>query len=436
MMTDIEVQQIQRQLASRVFLVGGAVRDELLNLTVKDQDWVVVRSSPNELLELGFTQVGQDFPVFLHPVSKEEYGLARQERKTGKGYQGFDFTTDQTVSLEHDLARRDLTINAMAKASNGDIIDPFNGQSDLQHKLLKHVSPAFVEDPLRVLRVARFHATLAQFGFQIAPETKALMSQMVKACELNHLTPERVWLETQKALRSPHPQVYFQSLHEVGALASLFPEIAVLDGVPQHPQYHPEIDTFVHIMYSLEAARRLTSDVDILFAVLTHDLGKGVTPKAQWPSHKQHEANGVPLVIALCDRLKVSKQCKNLALKVCRYHLEFHRCFEHKPSTTYTLLKNLNAFQQSSRLDDWIIACVADRQGRGATRQDWAQQLQEPIPNITFFKDAFNAANQVTIKDIAPHIQTAKDGQAIAMALDEKRINAIRAVHQAWGSAE
>lgn len=290
-----------------VYLVGGAVRDALLDIPIADRDWVVVGGSVEQMLALGCQQVGKDFPVFIHPVSREEYALARTERKQGRGYHGFEVTADASVTLEEDLLRRDLTINAMAVAESGDLIDPYGGKRDLDARLLRHVSPAFAEDPLRVLRVARFRAQLAEKNFTVAPETLTLMQEMTRSGELHALVSERVWQEVSKALMSPKPSLFFKTLHDVGALAVLFPELDQLFAVPQSPQHHPEGDAGTHSLMVLDAAAELRDDLAIRFAALVHDLGKGVTPEDYWPSHPQHELAGVPLVNALCQRYQIGR---------------------------------------------------------------------------------------------------------------------------------
>ncbi len=412
----------------QIYLVGGAVRDQLLSMPTQDRDWVVVGATPDNMLAQGFVQVGQDFPVFLHPESKEEYALARQEHKTGPGYQGFEFDINRSVTLEQDLERRDLTINAMAQDTQGQLYDPFHGTKDLEAKILRHVSPAFIEDPLRVLRVARFHARYAHLGFSIAPETLELMKKLSQNNELHNLTAERIWLETQKALGEKNPEIYFKTLHKVQALNIIFPEIAALDGVPQSKQYHPEVDTFVHVMQCLAASAHLTDNLSIRFAVLLHDIGKGITPKALWPKHIGHESAGIPLVKAVCTRLKVNKTDQDLALKVCAEHLHFHRCFEMRPITLLRLLKRLDVFRQPKILDQWLTACEADRKGRGENEQVWRQALTEVLPNIQFIKDIYTAAASVTFQMLPEGLS----GAAIGKALDTKRQNAIAQVIKAW----
>ncbi|MDH3001367.1 multifunctional CCA tRNA nucleotidyl transferase/2'3'-cyclic phosphodiesterase/2'nucleotidase/phosphatase [Chelonobacter oris] len=350
------------------YLVGGAVRDSLLNLPVKDRDWVVVGATPQQLLTCGYRQVGQDFPVFLHPQSKEEYALARTERKSGHGYQGFDVDFTPDITLEQDLLRRDLTINAIAQDTNGKLHDPYGGLQDLQQRILRHVSPAFAEDPLRVLRVARFHARFARLGFRVAEETLQFMQKISASGELQHLTAERIWLETEKALSSDSPQIYFQTLHECGALAVLFPEIDALFGVPNPPQHHPEIDSGIHTLMVLQQAAALTvgnpSAVAIRFAALCHDLGKALSPKDNLPHHYGHEERGVEPIQQLCRRIKTPNECRDLAILVCRFHSHIHRIAELKPQTVVRLFDRLDVWRKPSNLQHLITVCIADSRGR------------------------------------------------------------------------
>src|SRR5688572_4226390 len=316
----------------QVYLVGGAVRDELLGRPVSERDWVVVGATPEEMTRLGYTQVGRDFPVFLHPHTHEEHALARLERKTGPGYRGFVTEFSANVTLEEDLARRDLTINAIARTPDGGFVDPFNGRGDLEKRVLRHVSPAFVEDPVRILRVARFAARFAALGFGIAEETATLMRKMVDSGELDALVPERVWQETERALGEPNPEVFFEVLRACGALAVVYPEVDTLFGVPQPEKWHPEIDTGIHTMAVLKIAAQLSPSTAVRFAALTHDLGKGRTPRDQWPKHIGHEMHSVTLVNVLCDRLRIPSEHRELALLVARLHGVAHRAFELKSS--------------------------------------------------------------------------------------------------------
>ena len=348
----------------KIYRVGGAVRDKLLDYPSIENDWVVVGSSPQEMLELGYQPVGQDFPVFIDTQSGEEYALARTERKSGHGYQGFAFHTAPDVSLEDDLIRRDLTINAMAEDDDGSIIDPHGGQQDLSNKILRHVSNAFTEDPMRVLRVARFAARYHHLGFSIAAETLSLMSTISASGELQHLVAERVWKETDRALCERSPDIYIQVLRDCGALAILFPEVEKLFGVAQRADYHPEIDTGIHTLMSLQQAARLSDNSPIRFSVLVHDLGKGITPYHILPSHSGHEARGLPLVKDVCDRLKVPNDHRQLAMVVTEFHLLCHKAFELKPETILKLLKAIGALKSSSRLEDFLTCCEADARGR------------------------------------------------------------------------
>lgn len=350
---------------SKTYLVGGAVRDSLLGLKVKERDWVVVGSTPDEMLERDFKQVGASFPVFLHPKGGEEYALARTEKKQGHGYHGFNVDFHPGVTLEEDLQRRDLTINAIAQDENGRLIDPFGGQQDLQRKVLRHVSDAFVEDPLRVLRVARFAARFAHLGFRVHVSTMALMREITQSGELQHLAAERIWREFEAAMKTGRPSEFVSVLRECGALEALLPEVNVLFGVPQPEKYHPEIDTGIHMLMALDAAADISNGTaNVVFAVLLHDLGKGVTPQKYWPSHRGHEAAGVPLVDAVCSRMKVPNAVHDLARKVCARHLDCHRILEARPKTVLRLLERLDVFRQPDLLPDFIAACEADYRGR------------------------------------------------------------------------
>ncbi len=355
------------------YLVGGAVRDRLLGLDVCDRDWVVVGSTPEEMLTLGFKPVGKDFPVFLHPETKEQYALARTERKIGPGYKGFVFDTGTGVSLYDDLKRRDLTINAIAEDRDGALIDPFGGAADIRERVLRHISPAFAEDPVRVLRVARFAARYAGMGFTIAPATVALMRRLVDQGEVDALVPERVWAELERALREDAPSRFFLSLRECGALTRVLWEIDALFGVPQPAEVHPEVDTGVHTMLVLDQAARLSPDVKVRFAALVHDLGKALTPRQEWPRHPRHEVRGREPIEALCARLRVPKEHRRLALLVCRHHLKMHKLAELRPATILELLQALDAFRQPQRLQAFALACEADARGRrGFEDKDYA----------------------------------------------------------------
>ena len=402
-----------------IYLVGGAVRDKLLQRPVTDRDYVVVGATPDELLALGYRPVGKDFPVFLHPLSSEEHALARTERKTGRGYRGFAFQADASVTLEQDLARRDLTVNAIAEDEHGALIDPYGGVRDLEARVLRHVSPAFVEDPVRVLRVARFAARFAPLGFTIADETMALMRQMVRDDEVNHLVPERVWAETRKALGEPQPSAFLQVLHACGALAVLFPEIDALYGVPQRAEFHPEIDTGVHLEMVLDAAARLAPGDDLIgFCALVHDLGKALTPADELPRHVGHEHRGVAPLRALTARLKVPTEYAALAEQVCREHLNAHRAFELKPATVLKLLSALDALRRPARLDVFLAACEADKRGRLGHEQD-------EYPQAAYLREARAVSAAV---DAGALVEQGLSGPAIGNAMEAARIKAIAAL--------
>lgn len=340
----------------QIYEVGGAVRDRLLGLAVHEHDWVVVGATPEAMAQRGFRPVGRDFPVFLHPQTGEEYALARTERKTGPGYHGFSFHASADVSLTEDLGRRDLTINAMAQAPDGTIIDPFGGRRDLEARRLRHVSPAFREDPVRILRLARFAARLAPLGFQVAEDTLELCREMVASGEVDALVPERVWQELAKALMAPAPDAFIGTLRDCGALAVLFPEIDRLFGIPQPELHHPEVDTGAHVLLVLRQAARLEGGLAARFAALVHDLGKGLTPASELPRHRGHEARGVPLVDAMCARLRIPSECRDLARGVTRYHLQCHRVRELRPRTLLSLLEGLDLFRRPGRLDGFVLA--------------------------------------------------------------------------------
>jgi len=371
----------------KMYKVGGAVRDALLGLRISDIDWVVVGATPQQLSDLGFRPVGKDFPVFLHPDTGEEYALARTERKTGAGYHGFSFHAAPDVTLEQDLARRDLTINAMAMDQAGNLIDPFHGQADLEAGILRHVSSAFVEDPVRVLRLARLAARFAERGFTVAPDTQRLLMQMVKNGEVSHLRPERVWQETGKALAGTSSRVFFEVLRHCGALAVIFPELDALFGVPQPPRWHPEIDTGLHTLMALEQSERLTVSPEVRFAVLTHDLGKGTTPAASLPRHRGHEDRSVDLIEGLCARLPVPRRFRELAEIVARYHGLTHRAEELKPGTALRLLERTDALRRGDRFEDFLLACEADARGRTGLED-------QPYPQGDLLRGALTAARQ------------------------------------------
>ncbi len=398
----------------QIYLVGGAVRDKLLGLAVKDRDYVVVGATPEQMEAQGFRLIGADFPVFLHPQTKEEYALARTERKSGRGYKGFTVYSGADVTLEQDLARRDLTINAMAESLDGALIDPYGGARDLQSGILRHVSPAFAEDPLRVLRVARF---AARFDFTLADETLELMRALVAAGEMEALVAERVWQEWERALGERHPARFFEVLRRCGALARLFPEIEALFGVPQPPEHHPEIDTGVHTLMVLDQAARLSADTRVRFAALTHDLGKGRTPQEQWPKHIGHEELGADMVRALCARFRVPNDYRDLATLVARYHAHCHRAAELRDATLLETLERLDVFRRPERLELFLDACEADSRGRTGYEQ-------RPYPQAQIFRRAFQAALGV---DTAALAAGDLSGPAIAEALRQQRLAAIRA---------
>lgn len=352
-------------MRTNTYLVGGAVRDELLGLQAAERDWVVVGSTPDEMLERGFKQVGASFPVFLHPKTGDEHALARTEKKQGHGYHGFKVDFHPDVTLEEDLQRRDLTINAIAKDEDGNLVDPYGGQQDLEQRVLRHVSSAFVEDPLRVIRVARFAARFAQLGFRVHESTLELMQEITQSGELQHLAAERTWREIERAMQTGKPSEFVSVLRQCGALEVLLPEVNVLFGVPQPEKYHPEIDTGVHLLMALDAAASLRPGAaNVVFAVLLHDLGKGITPQRYWPSHVGHEAAGVPLVDAVCERIKAPNAMHDLARKVCAAHLDCHRIIEARPATVLRLLERLDVFRQPEMLADFVAACQADYVGR------------------------------------------------------------------------
>lgn len=397
------------------YLVGGAVRDTLLGLPVKDRDWVVVGTTPQEMLDAGYQQVGRDFPVFLHPQSREEYALARTERKSGSGYTGFTCYAAPDVTLEQDLLRRDLTVNALAQDENGTIIDPFNGQQDLRQRILRHVSPAFNEDPLRVLRVARFAARYAHLSFRIADETMTLMRDMTGAGELAHLTPERVWKETESALRTRNPQVYFQVLRDCGALKVLFPEIDALFGVPAPAKWHPEIDTGIHTLMTVSMAAMLSPEVDVRFATLCHDLGKGLTPPALWPRHHGHGPAGVRLVEGLCQRLRVPNELRDLAKLVAEYHDLIHTFPVLQPKTIVKLFDSIDAWRKPQRVEQIALTSEADVRGRtGFEAIDYSQGR--------LLRAAWEVARAVPTKAV---IEAGFTGAGVREELTRRRIAAV-----------
>jgi tRNA nucleotidyltransferase (CCA-adding enzyme) len=399
-----------------IYLVGGYVRDQLLGLKTKDRDWLVVGATADELLKQNYRQIGKDFPVFLHPVTNEEYALARTERKIAAGYNGFSFRATADVTIEEDLARRDLTINAIAQAVDGTLIDPFNGQADIKAKILRHVSPSFVEDPVRILRLARFAARFAELGFTVADETKKLMQDMVNNGEVDSLVAERVWQETMRALSEKTPARYFEVLRECGALKKLFPELEQLWGVPQPEKHHPEIDSGIHTMMVLTQAAKLSDDPRVRFAALVHDLGKGITPKSQWPKHIDHESRGVPLVEALCDRYRIPNDYRELAIIVTKYHLHYHRAAELRDETFLKTLDALDAFRRPERFELFLLACEADSRGRTGYEDKHFSQ-----PDI--YRKVFNAARLLNAKEL---VTQGLKGKEIKEELKKLRIQAIK----------
>ena len=397
----------------KVYAVGGSVRDQLLGLEVRDQDYVVVGGTPEEMLKRGFKPVGKDFPVFLHPDTGEEYALARTERKSGRGYRGFVIHTSPDVSLEQDLERRDLTINAIARDTDGNIIDPFNGTDDLRDGVLRHVGPAFVEDPVRVLRTARF---AARFGFELASETHELMQQMVANGEVDHLVAERVWQEVSRGLMETKPSRMFEMLRECGALAKILPEVNALFGVPQPKQHHPEIDTGAHIMMVIDYAARQDCSLAVRFAALTHDLGKAVTPREKWPAHHGHEQKSAELLAALCDRLRVPGHCCDVARLTARYHGEIHRAQELRPATILKLLTSTDAFRKPARFEEILLAAQCDFRGRPGHEY-------KAYPQADLLRSAARAARAIDAGEIAAAVD---DPAKVRERIDAARVQAIR----------
>jgi tRNA nucleotidyltransferase (CCA-adding enzyme) len=402
----------------KIYLVGGAVRDRLLGLPVRERDWVVVGASPEEMTRRGFRQVGKDFPVFLHPETHEEYALARTERKSAPGYHGFVVHAEPDVSLEADLARRDLTINALAEDDDGELIDPYGGCADLEARLLRHVSPAFAEDPVRILRVARFAARLAPLGFRVAEETLALMRAMVVSGEVDALVPERVWQELVRALGEDTPSRFFAVLRDCGALARLMPEIDRLFGVPQSPEPHPEIDTGVHTLMVLDQSALLSDDAAVRFAALTHDLGKGTTPREHWPRHPGHEERSEALVRGLCRRLRAPNRFGELATLTARLHGRVHKALELDAAAMLELLEQADAFRRPERFEQLLLACEADHRGRAGFEQT-------PYPQAEQLRGALRQAAAVDARALATQ---GLDGPSIAAAIRAQRLAAIAAL--------
>ncbi len=401
----------------KTYLVGGAVRDQLLNYPVIEKDWVVIGASINEMLELGFQQVGKDFPVFLHPQTKDEHALARTERKSAPGYRGFNVYASPDVTLEEDLIRRDLTINAMAMDHEGNVIDPYNGRADLKNKLLRHVSPAFCEDPVRVLRVARFAARYAHLGFSVASDTVHLMQQMVADGEVNALVAERVWQEFHKALNERNPDIFITTLRDCHALKVIMPEIDALFGVPQVKHYHPEIDTGIHTLMALQQASFLTDNPTARFAALCHDLGKALTDKSNWPSHHGHEAKGKKPIQNLCKRLRIPKEFKELALITAEFHFHVHRAFEIKKTTLLKTIEKLDGLRKPDRFEQFIIACIADSRGRSGFEN-------EAYPQAEYYRQALKIIKTVDIKILQ---EQGYQGKEMAQAIHKVRLAALNA---------
>ena len=401
-----------------IYLVGGAVRDSLLGRPVAERDWVVVGATPEELQARGFTPVGRDFPVFLHPHTREEHALARLERKTGPGYRGFVTEFAPDVTLEQDLARRDLTINAMAQAADGHLIDPHGGRADLERRVLRHVSPAFVEDPVRILRIARFLARFAHLGFSVAAETIELMRQMSASGELDALVPERVWRELERLLGEPTPRAGIELLRECGALRIVLPELDALFGVPQSPKWHPEVDTGEHVLLALQVAAGRAAPVSVRFAVLMHDLGKALTPRSEWPKHIAHEARGVPAIESLCQRLRVPQEHRDLAVLASRFHTHVHRGLELRATTLLEVLESADAFRRPGRFAELLEVCECDARGR----LGFADQ---PYPQRARFEQALEAASATTLQ---PDEREGLVGAAIGERLRRKRLAAIEAL--------
>jgi len=408
-----------------IFLVGGAVRDRLLGIDASERDWVVVGARPEDLEALGYQRVGRSFPVFLHPETGEEYALARTERKTGPGYRGFEVRADPSVTLEDDLRRRDLTINAIAQRESGELVDPWGGQADLEARRLRHVSDAFREDPVRILRAARFAARFQDKGFELDDATVALMRDMVRAGEAAELVPERVWRETEKALAGSRPDVFYSTLRDCGALAVIYPEVDALFGVPQPPEHHPEIDCGVHLLLCLKAAAAISDDPEVAFAVLCHDLGKAMTPAEVLPRHIGHEQNSVALTEKLCQRLGTPNRYRELAIQVARYHGQCHRAAELRPATRLKLLEALDAFRRPGRLEQFLTACMADARGRSGHEQD-------QYPQAGIMRRAHAAASSVIARRLA---EQGLSGAELGEALRRERIAAIQADDRAQTNA-
>ncbi len=402
----------------KTYLVGGAVRDEILEYPFKEKDWVVVGATVDDMIAAGYQQVGKDFPVFLHPETKEEHALARTEKKTAAGYKGFEVQTSADVTLEDDLIRRDLTINAIAKDENGDYIDPYNGIADIKNKILRHVSSAFAEDPVRILRIARFMARYKHLGFNIADETVALMKEMVSAGEVDALVPERVWQEMQKALSEKTPAAFITTLRDCGALKRILPELDCLFGIPQPIEHHPEIDTGIHTLMVLEQACLLSEAGDVRFAALMHDLGKGTTPKSEWPRHLAHEARGADIVKKVCQRLRIPNEYRDLAERTARFHLHYHRALELKPATVVKTLEQLDAYRKPERFEKFLLASEADARGRtGYENKDY--------PQGNYLRNALTVTKDIDIDKLR---SLGFENMALANEIKKTRIKAVAAL--------
>lgn len=405
----------EKSLSVECYLVGGAVRDKLLGLEPCERDWLVVGSTPEKMKAAGYKEVGRDFPVYLHPQTHEEYALARTERKTGPGYGGFDVHASPSVTLEQDLKRRDLTINAMAKSKDGLLADPFGGKADLERRFLRHVSPAFAEDPLRVLRVARFKAQLCEFDFEIAEQTLALMRQITQSGELDALKPDRIWKETEKALATKRPAIYFESLRACGALKIIYPEIDALFGVPQRADYHPEIDSGIHTMMVVDRSAELSDDLAVRFAAATHDLGKALTPVSLWPRHVGHEKKGLKPLEQLCQRLPVPKKMRRTAELCCEHHLLMHKLGELRPETILKLIERLDGFRHPEHIEQYATLCQADSQGRKG-------QKDKPYSQASQLRQIFKSIKNISARDVDKDLT----GPELGKAIREKRVSKIR----------